>query len=299
MWNVLFLTYSLVMPNSYIQERRNPCFLSLFSLFESARITCTQLIRVAYKEVFMEDKNMAKDRLATRFQYGVIKTDDRAHIGVELDIDNKKLAEQMAVFGGITVLSDDNEKFEIASGGASIALSRVPLGLYSEHDAARKSYTMAQRVADAAKLRAMLLDVYGCEEREIDLFLDWRLDSKVMPTLDIFEIIELFSKQRDIRIYYRMREHHLQRMLGAPNMPLWSDVQQYQMRLLMNIWFKFNQNGVIKFDETSNYLIDDLSSVNALWLSKQAKASESSVKGDNALSSTALSPDNLIVPNVH
>lgn len=214
----------------------------------------------------MEGKNCQERNVETCFLYGSIKTDDYNHNYIELSDEREKLTQQMTVFGGITVLSDDSKQFEIASGGSSIALSRVPLGLYAERAESRHSYSIAQRIADVAMLKAMLLTVDESAEQETEHFLDWRIDKETPPVLNTLSIIELFSKHRDVRVYYRMKEHHLLRILGAKKFPLMSDIQQYQMRLLLNIWLNFTEQGVIRFDAASNYMVDDLLSVNAIRL---------------------------------
>lgn len=212
----------------------------------------------------MEGKKCQGHNVGTCFRYGSIKTDGREQVGIELSDDHEKLAQQMTVFGGITVLSDDSKQFEIVSGTSSIALSRVPLGLYAERAESRHSYSIAQRIADVAMLKAMLLKVDGNGEWEIGRFLDWRIDKETPPVLNALSIIELFSKHRDVRVYYRVKEHHLQRVAGEKKFPLMSDIQQYQMRLLLNVWLSFTQQGVIRFDTTSNCMVDDLLSVNAI-----------------------------------
>jgi len=214
-----------------------------------------------------------------KFYFGSVKDNGSSRfVNVESDVITDDIEEHMAMFGSLKLISLTPELRESGvSGDGVIDMSRVPIGLYAEKPEARDNYPLAQRLSDISKIKSLQHENYVCDREEVGHLIDSLISEDVNPPYDLEYLTEQLKMNKDITVYFVKGYHLMQTLFGRPVNAVVTNMQQQQLRYLINLFVELNPSGTFAFNEDSKWLLIELFNKNAIGMTEPM---ESVVKHD-------------------
>lgn len=214
-----------------------------------------------------------------KFYFGSVKDSGSTRfVNVESDVITDDIEENMAMFGSLKLIPLTPELRESGvSGDGVIDMSRVPIGLYAEKPEARDNYPLAQRLSDISKIKALQLENHVCDRDDACHLIDSLISKDVIPTYDLEYLTEQLKMNKDITVYFVKGYHLMQTLFGESVNAAMTNMQQQQLRYLINLFVELNPSGKFAFSEDSKWLLIELFNKNAIDMTEQM---ESVVKRD-------------------